>query len=73
MVPLLTRHCERSEAILLPLHYGSNNSTAVKDGDGPVVEPPVKVTVECAGNPSDDEKAQLAEEIQGRIQRQLRF
>lgn len=45
----------------------------VKEGDGPVVEPPVKVKVECAGSPSDQEQAQLAEEIQGRIQRQLRF
>jgi phenylacetate-CoA ligase len=45
----------------------------VKDGDGPVVEPPVRVKVECAGTPSDQEKNQLAKEIQGKIQRQLRF
>jgi len=45
----------------------------VKDGEGPVVEPPVTVKVECAAAPSDEEKAQLAEEIEGRIQRQLRF
>ena len=45
----------------------------VKDGDGPVVEPPVTVKVECKGNPSDEDKVQLAQEIQERIQRQLRF
>jgi phenylacetate-CoA ligase len=44
-----------------------------RDGDGPVVEPPVKVKVECAGMPSDEDKTRLAEEIEGRIQRQLRF
>lgn len=45
----------------------------VKDSKGPVVEPPVTVKVECAGAPSDEEKTQLAEEIAGHIQRQLRF
>ncbi|MDH3439920.1 MAG: phenylacetate--CoA ligase family protein, partial [Gammaproteobacteria bacterium] len=45
----------------------------VKDSDGPVVEPPVNVKVECAGTPSDEVKTKLAEEIEERIQRQLRF
>lgn len=45
----------------------------VKDGEGPVVEPPVTVKIECTGTPSDDQKIQLADDIQGRIQRQLRF
>ena len=62
----------------LPVSAGSHDTVTgsvriVKDGDGPVVEPPVTVKVECAGSPSDEEKAKLADEIQGRIQRQLRF
>ena len=45
----------------------------VKDGDGPVVEPPLTIKVECAGSPSAEQKTQLVGEIEGQIQRQLRF
>jgi phenylacetate-CoA ligase len=45
----------------------------VRDGDGPVVEPPVEVRVECKGSPASEEKARLAADIEKGISRQLRF
>ncbi len=45
----------------------------VRDGEGPVVKPPVTVKVECSGSPSEDGKTKLADEIEERLQRQLRF
>jgi len=51
----------------------TGNVKIVKEASGPVVEPPVPVKIECKGNPTDTELADLKERIQDRLQRQLRF
>ena len=45
----------------------------VRTGDGPVVEPPLGIKVECRGNPDAEKRELLKHEIEERIQRQLRF
>ena len=51
----------------------SGNVRVIKDDDSPVVEPPLRVKVECLGSPSDAEKALIKSKIEADIQRQLRF
>lgn len=51
----------------------TGNICIIKDDDSPVVEPPLKVKVECKGTPSDEEKVRIRSDIEESIQRQLRF
>ena len=44
-----------------------------RDGDSPVVEPPLRIKVECKGSPTPEEKATLAARIEEEITRRLRF
>lgn len=51
----------------------TGNIRIVKHSDSPVIDPPLKIKVECVGNPSAIKKAALKERIEQKIQRQLRF
>lgn len=51
----------------------TGNIRILKFAEGPVVEPPLQLWAECAGQPTAAEKEALAAELQGEIQRRLRF
>lgn len=51
----------------------TGNIRIVKHSDAPVIDPPLKIKVECVGNPSAAFKADLKERIEQKIKRQLRF
>jgi phenylacetate-CoA ligase len=50
----------------------TGNVRVVKNADGPVVEPPLPVKIECSGVPSATAMADLKLRIEERVQRQLR-
>lgn len=51
----------------------TGNIRILKYSESPVIEPPMKIWVECAGNPSQDEMDALAQKLSSEIQRRLRF
>jgi phenylacetate-CoA ligase len=51
----------------------TGNVRVVKSAEGPVVEPPLPVKVECSGAPSDAAMADLKQRIEELVQRQLRI
>ena len=51
----------------------TGNIRIVKHSTSPVIEPPLKVKVECVGKPTASTKADLKTRLEQKIKRQLRF
>jgi phenylacetate-CoA ligase len=51
----------------------TGNIQVLKYSDSPVIEPPLKVNVECKGKPSEEDKMKIKEMFEADIQRLLRF
>ena len=51
----------------------TGNVRVLRHSDSPVVEPPLQIKVECRGNPSVEDKADIKRRLTEIIQRQLRF
>jgi phenylacetate-CoA ligase len=60
----------------LVLSLGSEvtgNIQILKDSDSPVVQPPLKIKVECTGNPPDEAYTSIKQKLENKIRNQLRF
>lgn len=51
----------------------TGNIRILKDSESPVIQPPLRVKVECVGQPDIEQRSALKQRLEEKIQRQLRF